>query len=145
MKKYLFTLILLLSFLNAFGQQTSKKERIQALKVAFMTERIDLSAKEAQQFWPAYNDFEDKLNAIHTEERKTFKFIRENIETMDDAMAKKALEQLEDFEENKIDAREKLLDKLKSVLSYKKTLIFIKAEGDFKRNLLQTLRGGRRN
>ncbi|TVZ51443.1 hypothetical protein [Dokdonia sp. Hel_I_53] len=145
MKTYFFTLLVLISFVTAFGQQTSKKERIQALKIAFMTERIDLSAKEAQQFWPAYNDFEERLSTIHSEERKTFKFIRENIDAMDEAMAKTAFEKLEDFEENKVDAREKLLDKLKNVLSYKKTLIFIKAEGDFKRNLLQTLRGGRRN
>lgn len=142
MKKYFIIFLLILTTISAFSQG-SKNERIQAYKVAFMTERIDLSSKEAQQFWPAYNDFEEKMEAIHTEERKTFTYIKNNIDSMNDSMAKKSLENLETFEESKIEAREKLLDKLKSVLSYRKTLIFIKAEGDFKRNLLQKLKGRR--
>jgi len=140
MKKCFIIFLLLLNTISVFSQN-SKKDRIKSLKVAFFTEHIDLSAKEAQQFWPAYNKFEENLEAIRGEERETFSYIHDNIETMDESMAKKALESLETFEEDKIEAREKLLKELKSVLSYRKTLIFIRAEGDFNRNLLQILKG----
>ncbi len=142
MKKYLIIFLLSLSVTSLFSQ-ISNQERIKTIKVAFMTERIDMTTKEAQQFWPVYNSFEDDMTTIHKEENKTFVFINENIDQMDEATAKKALAALETYEEEKIDAREKLLKELQDILSYKKTLIFIKAEGDFKRNLLRKLRGPR--
>lgn len=142
MKKHFIIFLLSISVTPLFGQITNQ-ERIKTIKVAFMTERIDMTSKEAQQFWPVYNTFEDKMTEIHKEENKTFIFINENIDQMDEATAKKALAALETYEEGKIDAREKLLKELNDILSYKKTLIFIKAEGDFKRNLLRKLRGGR--
>ena len=108
-----------------------------------MTERINMTTEEAQQFWPVYNAFENEMTEVHKEENKTYIFINENIDQMDEATAKKALAALQSYEEGKIEAREKLLKELKDILSYKKTLIFIKAEGDFKRNLLRKLRGNR--
>ena len=46
------------------------KERIKAQKVAFITERLDLSSKEAQQFWPIYNAFEDKIDDMRKNDLK---------------------------------------------------------------------------
>lgn len=142
MKKYLIIFLFSLSVTSLFAQ-ISNQERIKTIKVAFMTERINMTTEEAQQFWPVYNTFENEMTEVHKEENKTFIFINENIDQMDEATAKKALAALQSYEERKIEAREELLKELKDILSYKKTLIFIKAEGDFKRNLLRKLRGGR--
>ena len=142
MKKYFIIFLLSLSATSLFAQ-ISHQERIKTIKVAFMTERINMTTEEAQQFWPVYNDFENEMTEVHKEENKTYIFINENIDQMDEATAKKALAALQSYEEGKIEAREKLLKELKDILSYKKTLIFIKAEGDFKRNLLRKLRGNR--
>ena len=38
-----------------------KAERIQALKIAFITQRLQLSSEEAQRFWPIYNNYEKDL------------------------------------------------------------------------------------
>ena len=44
--------------------QEDRKEKIEAMKVAFITQKLDLSSKEAQVFWPLYNDYQDKLQAL---------------------------------------------------------------------------------
>ena len=57
----------------SFAQRTENREKIKSLKVAFITDRLELSAKEAQQFWPVYNDYEDKREALRQKERTQIK------------------------------------------------------------------------
>ena len=42
----------------------AKQSSIQALKVAFITKDLYLSADEAQKFWPVYNCYTDELKKI---------------------------------------------------------------------------------
>lgn len=41
-----------------------QKERVEALKRAFITERLNLSVTEAEKFWPVFNEFEDKKKEV---------------------------------------------------------------------------------
>ncbi len=41
--------------------QGPNQERIQALKVAFITRQVQLTEEEAQKFWPIYNRYEDNM------------------------------------------------------------------------------------
>ncbi len=50
----------LLAVTLSFGQNRPDKDKIKSLKIAFITERLDLSTKEAQTFWPIYNEYEEK-------------------------------------------------------------------------------------
>ena len=62
MKRLIIPILTLFICFNAYSQRDGKmQERIKAQKVAFITERLDLSSKEAQKFWPIYNAFEDKV------------------------------------------------------------------------------------
>lgn len=49
------------------GQQTkpSKSDRIEALRIAFISERLNLTPAEAQNFWPVYNQYRTDLETIH--------------------------------------------------------------------------------
>jgi Skp family chaperone for outer membrane proteins len=35
--------------------------RLEALKIAYITKRLDLSPEEAQKFWPVYNQYAEEL------------------------------------------------------------------------------------
>ncbi len=48
-------------------QQQSKQERLQALKVAFITKELKLTTEEAQQFWPVYNQYFDEIKQARKE------------------------------------------------------------------------------
>ena len=51
-------------------EHRSKEERIQALKVAFITEELDLTPEQSQGFWPLYNELQGKLRQL---KKKTYK------------------------------------------------------------------------
>ncbi len=126
--------------LNA--QNRGGKERIKAMKVAHITEKLQLSSDEAQKFWPVYNVYEE-----NTSKYRTMKFTEikkklrgQNIDTMSEAEAKKILAQTEDVEEKMYTERRKLIKDLKKILSAKKILLLKKAEDDFNKNLLRQLR-----
>ncbi|MFI5153404.1 MAG: hypothetical protein ACHQET_08735 [Chitinophagales bacterium] len=35
--------------------------RLEAVKIAYLTRRLDLSPEEAQRFWPIYNQYSDEM------------------------------------------------------------------------------------
>ena len=67
MKNQLLILALLFSFSFVNAQQDfqqTKGEKIQALKIAFITQKLDLTTDEAQRFWPVYNRYESEIRQV---------------------------------------------------------------------------------
>jgi hypothetical protein len=58
MKRFLLLTCFAFSFLIGLTQNGS---RLAALKIAYITKRLDLSPEEAQKFWPIYNLYADEL------------------------------------------------------------------------------------
>lgn len=119
----------------------SKREKIKALKVAFITERLELTPDEAQTFWPVYNIYDSRVNDIYDTERKVMRELRTDFDSMDEAAATKMLQTIQSLEKQKLDARAQLLSGLKDKITSKKTLVLFKAENDFRRDLIRKLRG----
>ncbi len=87
MKNFLFMVLFLLSTSFAFAQDKDEhREKIKALKTAYITEGLSLTPREAQQFWPVYNEYEQKRRQLYRQERAEV----ENVEciTEDKASAK---------------------------------------------------------
>lgn len=63
--KHLLLILTILTgtFFNA-GAQGKMEEKIQALKIAFITEKLQLTSSEAQQFWPVYNSYEKEIETL---------------------------------------------------------------------------------
>jgi len=63
--KKLLLITILFCFGNyiCIGQDQSKEERLQALKMAYITKELKLTPEEAQQFWPVYNKYFDEIKA----------------------------------------------------------------------------------
>ena len=142
MKTYITSILLLLAMSIGQAQEgyEKRKEKIKAFKIAYLTERLELTAKEAQVFWPIYNQFEQAMDDIYQSERKVLKNRNQDFAGIDEATAKTMVENHQSFEKQKQQAKNTLLELLKDKFSYKKTLILIKAEGDFRRDLLKKLR-----
>jgi hypothetical protein len=64
MKKFLLIITFLGLGLGIFAQDEDSKNdggRIEALKIAFITKKLNLSTDEAQKFWPIYNKYMDEV------------------------------------------------------------------------------------
>lgn len=137
MKKLIPIVLLLLVSLNTIAQQKNK-ERIKALKVSVITEKLDLTEKEAQKFWPIYNAHEKETSAIKFNEvRSIRKEIRENIDTLTDEKAKELLTRLNKAENKMHDLRIEFTNDLSSILSPKKILLLRIAEDDFRKKMFE--------
>lgn len=137
--------IVLLTFsISAFSQSGNKekKEQIKSLKVAFITDKLNLTPDEAAKFWPIYNAFDDKQFELKHEKMRRYKNRIENdkIDTMTDKEASVLLSQIESTDEELYQIRKKFNVDIKSVLSPVKILKLRSAEEEFNRKLLKQYR-----
>lgn len=139
--KILFILILISysSFAQSFLEE--KKEKINALKVGFITNELDLTAEEATKFWPIYNAYDDKQFEIRHQKMKAFKNRMDaDLEKMSEKEAATFLAQMENTEDELYQLRKKFVANLKGVLPSVKIIKLKKAEDNFNRKLLQQYR-----
>lgn len=143
-KKFIWIPILLMAvFVQA---QDNARDKVKTYKVAFLTERLDLSSQEAQLFWPIYNEHEERMEAFRQKERRQIAGRWMDASELSAQEADKLLDELMALQTEKLEANKQYLNKVRKVLSAKKTLLLIKAEEDFKKRLLQQFRkrrGGR--
>lgn len=139
-KNILVVLFLLFSTTLMFGQRRPDKEKIKSLKVAYITERLNLTSSEAQEFWPIYNAHEEKMESFREQERSGIYSKIRDMETLNDNEVERLLEDLIALEESKQNANSQFLKDIRTVISAKKTFILLKTENGFKRRLLQQYR-----
>ncbi|ALJ06395.1 hypothetical protein APS56_15180 [Pseudalgibacter alginicilyticus] len=143
MKKYLIPITFLVLSLNLYSQ--GNRDRVKALKVAFITEKLSLTEKEAQSFWPIYNTYDDNSTRIkYNDMRKLRRDIKESINTLDDNKAKVLLDKLIETENSLHYEETQLISKLRKVISPKKILLLKTAEDDFNRKLFEEYKKKRR-
>ncbi len=137
MKKILFTLLLFCSV----GILAQGGERIKALKRAHITDALDLTASEAEKFWPIYNAHEDKMESIRKEGREAFKKARANgIDNLTDEQANTIIENGIKHKTLELEYTKQLIEKLRTVLPPKKIVKMHRAEEQFKRRLLELMK-----
>ncbi|HMB62103.1 MAG TPA: hypothetical protein VKN36_03455 [Eudoraea sp.] len=138
--------IVLLFFTSTalFGQRGPSRERIKTLKVAFITERLNLSSEEAQTFWPVYNQHEDRIESMRRKEMLDIRARLRDFDLLTDDEANGLLNELIALEKEKQLVHIAYIEKLREVISAKKTFLLIKAEEDFKKRLLREIQQRRK-
>jgi len=139
------TLFLLFSF-SLFAQNgrllREKKEQIKAMKIAFITNELDLTPEEATKFWPLFNAFEEKQQDIRRQKLKGYldRLDNDAFDNLSEKEASSMLAQMESTEDELYQAKKKFIASLKGVISPIKILKLKKAEENFNRKLLQQYR-----
>lgn len=113
--------------------QGGKREKIEALRVGFITQQLDLTPDESQKFWPVYNEYLDKVKAS----RKEFKSTSTDFTNDKDAQEFLDAELL--FKQRELNLYKEYYDKFKKILPIKKVAMLRKAEEEFKKELLKQL------
>lgn len=144
-------LIVIALFFNlpflAAAQNTdnNREDEIEAYKIAFLTQKLDLSPEEAKVFWPIYTSWQKQQSDLRKERRQKMISFRKisDIENLSDTEIQTLIQN--DFA---IRQRELSLDviyyrKLKTSLPIKIVGKFYRAQEAFKRELLTKYRGGR--
>jgi hypothetical protein len=139
--KKLIPIVLFLFSISIFAQGGRKEmqEKIKAQKIAFITDKLSLTAEEAQQFWPIYNAFEAKVEKIKNEDLRAIK-MRMRKGDVSDKEADELLDKLLKAEKDMHNAKLELVTNLKKVISSTKIIKLKAAEDQFNKMLLERLR-----
>ena len=147
--RYIIPILVFFLTVNAYSQRRSKydPDKIRAYKIAYITDKLSLTEKEAEKFWPIYNAHEKRMSELRKEEStKIWKMIRskEEITDLSEADAKSVITSMMTIQDKVHKASREYAKKLKSIFSYKKILQLKVAERGFKRELFEKLRKQRK-
>lgn len=129
-------LLFLISFVGFSQGFRDKKEKIKALKIAFISQKLNLSSVQAEKFWPIYNKYEDKI--IDLKEAQLRQRLQKR-ETSDE----EALKQIEEAEAAEIEImslKKKMRAELIPVIGADKVVELQKIEHEFHKKLLEKLK-----
>lgn len=130
-------LSLLLSMMmpRAFAQQ-DRKAQIDRLRVAFITQELDLSVEESQEFWPIFNAFRDQKKALERDQRRLIRNAQENTSiSKEELLTLNSAIQLSKTELTEIEAQ--LIEDLIPIIGAKRCLALMTMEADFRKRILR--------
>lgn len=128
--------------LRAQDEQFNKTDRIESYKIAFITERLNLSPKEASVFWPVYNEFSEQLKKMKRMEKERFKAFRDKNQPSESECEKFTNDFLL-FKQQELDLTKKYITEFKKVLPAPKVARLVTLEQEFKMELLHRLKDKR--
>jgi hypothetical protein len=116
----------------------NRRDRIEAVKVSYMTVELDLSSKESQEFWPLYNEYKNKEKALRKANRPSKK-----IADMSDAEVIDYMDRTFVMEQDLLDLKKAYSERFMNVLPARKVAMIPVVERRFKEKVLREMRNKR--
>lgn len=120
-----------------------RQEAMEAKKVSFITEKMELTPEEAATFWPIYNDHEKERRQLNSSMHDLIRvkhLKKDDILKLSDAEAQKIIDGFKKFNKDQYELDAAFLEKLQIALPPQKVIKFFELERTFKRFLLNEIR-----
>ena len=127
----------LISGTVAMGQNKQTEEKIQAARIALITERLSLTPKQAEQFWPLYNEFSIKRKELRSEYNTDKAML--DMETATEEQKRALLNFGHKLKERNLKLERTYSDRMLSIITSDQILSLKKAEDDFRKMVLQQI------
>lgn len=139
MKTYKYILILFIFLLceKGFGQANAGREKIEAARIALITERLGLTPEQAEKFWPVYNEYVQKRRGLARDLQQARNQV--DINNMTEEQSQNLMKQSLDIRERQVQLEKQYAQRLTNVISAQQLLSLKKAEDDFRRMILRRL------
>lgn len=129
----------MISIAQPGAKMEQKKEKVEAMKIGFITQQMNLTPEEAQKFWPVYNQMNNEIENLRKERQLSRENVKDNFETMTDPEFEKLINDEIASRQKEFDIQKKYVAQFKSVVPIKKVAQFYRAEEQFKRKLLEKI------
>jgi hypothetical protein len=141
MKRGMIFIFILAAFsLKQVAAQNPNLEKLNAYKIAFFTGRLDLTSQEAEKFWPVYNDFQNKRNAIQIEKQTLNRNVNQNALSMTEKEMIEAGDKLISLQVQEAALAQEFHKKFKEILPPVKVVKLYQAENQYRLQLLNELK-----
>ena len=138
MKKIFFSLLIFAFLTTTLSAQNSRRTeamaKVKEYRVEYFTKNLEHSSQEAKAFWPIYNDYQPKKEAIKK------RGDRRKVELMNDAEVETYLTEHLDNEQKLLDLKKDFFRQVKVVLPIRKVAIIPKVEQQFRKEILSEMR-----
>ncbi|GBL35265.1 hypothetical protein EMGBS15_08600 [Filimonas sp.] len=124
-RNYLFTLLVLFQILSFTAFAQGRADKVESIKVAYLSEKLNLDPKTAERFWPVYNQYDDEMHKVLQESRK--------------ANDSRSAEEILDQEQKAIDIKRKYSVLFQKVISGEQLTKLFQSEKEFNRILLRRM------
>lgn len=122
------------------NMRAERQEQIDAFKIAFFTEKLQLTTEESKAFWPLFNEFEERQDAL----QEKYDLRGKRLELLsDDEVKGHIMDQLE-MEDELVKLRRDYTMKFMEVLPIRKVAMLQRINREFKKALLEEIRKRRR-
>ncbi len=139
MKKLIIVIgVILAAAQFGYGQHEHGREQLQSARIAFITERLNLTPETAQKFWPVYNQINKQKQELRKEEFSLRK--SSNASELTEEDAKKLLANMYAIKERQLKLEMEAAEKYQEVLSAVQVVQLVKVEEDFRRMVIDQLR-----
>ena len=146
-KKLLFYCLILffLGTRTVSSQNYDKIQELQAQKVGFFTKKLQLTSREAQEFWPVYNDYQVRKNKIIQDRRNSTRYYMQNFNNLSEKEIEEMTGKYIRLMKEESDLLITYHEKFKEVLPISKVMKMYISEEQYKIFLLRQLRNRREN
>jgi len=141
MKRLLFIIVLLIATLASWAQKptpnVSAKSKLEAARIAMITERLNLSPAQAEKFWPLYNQFAQERRTMQQQALQARKGM--DMKNLTEEESKTLVMAHQKYKQDKLDLENKYASKINNVISARQMVSLKKAEDDFRKMILNRL------
>ncbi|KAA3437777.1 hypothetical protein [Rufibacter hautae] len=117
-------------------ERKARIEKIETAKIAFITDKINLSGDQAQRFWPVYQEHDRKRNDLRQKSRP---YKEQNLNALTDEQIQAGLEARLNIRQRELDLEKEYMDKYLRIISPRQLALFYRAEREFTKLLLERL------
>lgn len=138
----LFLLIMMPMAVFAQDRQQDRKDKIETMHIAYLSEKLNLTSGEAEKFWPVYNEYKAEQDKLRKQRMDNVQAVikANGVDNMSDADVQKLITDETDLETRQLDLRKVYITKFQQAIPIRKVAKFFIAEDEFKRYLLNQLR-----
>lgn len=121
--------------------EPKEREKIESLKRAFYSQKLNLTVAESEKFWPVYNEFEKSKKDI----RKQMKAEKDKTGAgTTEAQLRTTVGKMSQLKREEIQLEEKFMLDCIPILGVEKTILLHGLDEEFKKEVVQAMRDRRR-
>lgn len=112
------------------------REKIKALKVAYITQELNMNSEVAQKFWPVYNQYEIKKRELQKRENLDWA----TVGPINESRAEEMLQEYLIIEKEEYTIKKQLFTDLKKILTAREIIKLHELEASFHQKLIKEYR-----
>lgn len=121
------------------GMGQTDNEKLTAYKIAFFTQRLDLSPAEAEKFWPVYNEYSARKNKTQLDRISLMRYASQNESNMSDSELTATADKLAQSFIEEANITVSFTKEIQRVLPPAKVIRLFQIENQYKQQLLREL------